>query len=92
MTLKQAAEMLRARSVSPVELTEACLRRIEKYNPSFNAFITVTKDQVGDGVLAIEGRTRQLGERFPVSCPRTLDELSLHATTVASRLTRPRSG
>src|SRR5262245_31767814 len=44
LTLKQVSEMLRAKTVSPVELTEACLRRIEKYNPAFNAFITVTKD------------------------------------------------
>jgi aspartyl-tRNA(Asn)/glutamyl-tRNA(Gln) amidotransferase subunit A len=28
--------------VSPVELTQACLRRIERLNPALNAFITVT--------------------------------------------------
>ena len=45
LTLKQASDLLRTKAVSPVELTQACLQRIEKYNPAFNAFITVTKDQ-----------------------------------------------
>src|SRR5687768_17784050 len=45
LTLKQAADLIRRRDVSPVELTQACLNRIDKYNPSINAFITVTRDQ-----------------------------------------------
>ncbi len=44
MTLEQAADMVRRRKVSPVELTQACLRRIEKLNPSLDAFITVTAE------------------------------------------------
>ena len=34
LTLKQASEMIRQRDVSPVELTEACLKRIDAYNSS----------------------------------------------------------
>jgi len=45
LTLKQASDLIRTKAVSPVELTEACLQRIEKHNPAFNAFITVTRDQ-----------------------------------------------
>ena len=30
--------------MSPLELTQACLRRIEQLNPRLNAFITVTAD------------------------------------------------
>ena len=45
LTLKQASDLLRTKAASPIELTQACLQRIEKYNPAFNAFITVTKDQ-----------------------------------------------
>lgn len=41
--MKQAGELLRRRAASSVELTEACLRRIEKYNPAINAFITTTR-------------------------------------------------
>ncbi|HEY7188286.1 MAG TPA: amidase family protein, partial [Vicinamibacterales bacterium] len=45
LTLKDASDLVRRKDVSPVELTEACLARIEKYNPAINAFITVTRDQ-----------------------------------------------
>jgi len=35
---------LRRKEISPVELTRACLERIEKLNPSLNAFITITAE------------------------------------------------
>ena len=44
-SLLDAAELLRSRKVSPVELTNACLARIERLNPALNAFITVTAEQ-----------------------------------------------
>jgi len=40
-TLVELGEAVRLRKVSPVELTRACLERIEQRNPSLNAFITV---------------------------------------------------
>lgn len=45
LTLKQASDVLRRRAASAVELTQACLKRIETYNPALNAFITVTAEQ-----------------------------------------------
>ena len=45
LALRDLTEVSRAvqkKEVSPVELTRACLARIEKHNPSLNAFITVT--------------------------------------------------
>jgi aspartyl-tRNA(Asn)/glutamyl-tRNA(Gln) amidotransferase subunit A len=45
LTLKQSADLIRRREASPVELTQACLNRVDKYNPSINAFITITRDQ-----------------------------------------------
>ena len=44
LTLSEAAAAVRKRRVSPVELTEACLARIEQLNPRLNAFITVTAE------------------------------------------------
>ncbi len=44
-TLQQASEQIRARKLSPVELTRACLTLIEKLNPKVNAFITVMTEQ-----------------------------------------------
>src|SRR5271167_887101 len=38
------SKQLRAREISPVDLTRDCLARIEKLNPVLDAFITVTAD------------------------------------------------
>lgn len=43
-TISQLAPRLRTREVSPVEITHQCLSRIEKLNPTLNAFITVLAD------------------------------------------------
>ena len=42
MSIAEVSEMLRQRKVSPVDLTIACLKRIELLNPKLNAFITIT--------------------------------------------------
>jgi aspartyl-tRNA(Asn)/glutamyl-tRNA(Gln) amidotransferase subunit A len=44
-TLKEASDQLRRKALSPVDLTEACLKRIEQFNPALNAFITVMREQ-----------------------------------------------
>jgi aspartyl-tRNA(Asn)/glutamyl-tRNA(Gln) amidotransferase subunit A len=44
LTLAEASQLVRSKKVSPVELTKACLVRIEQLNPKLNAFITVTAD------------------------------------------------
>lgn len=44
LTIAEAAEQIRKRALSPVELTQACLERIERLNPTLNAFLTVTAD------------------------------------------------
>jgi aspartyl-tRNA(Asn)/glutamyl-tRNA(Gln) amidotransferase subunit A len=43
-TIVELAPRLRRKEVSPLELTRACLDRIEKLNPALNAFITLTAD------------------------------------------------
>jgi len=43
-TIAELAPRLRREEMSPVELTHACLDRIEKLNPVLNAFITVTAE------------------------------------------------
>ena len=44
LTLKQASDKVRRKEISPVELTNACLDRIEQLNSKINAFITVMHD------------------------------------------------
>ena len=43
--LAEAAALLRRGALSPLELTRACLARIERLTPTLNAFITVTADE-----------------------------------------------
>jgi len=45
LSLWEASESVRKRVVSPVELTQACLRRIEQLNPKLNAYITVAAEK-----------------------------------------------
>src|SRR5512145_1495663 len=40
-SIAEAADLLRRKKISPVDLTRSCLDRIERLNPTINAFITV---------------------------------------------------
>jgi aspartyl-tRNA(Asn)/glutamyl-tRNA(Gln) amidotransferase subunit A len=40
-TIQKLSTQLKNKEVSPVEITEVCLKRIEELNPKLNAFITV---------------------------------------------------
>ncbi|HMF89474.1 MAG TPA: amidase [Candidatus Angelobacter sp.] len=44
LELAEASQAVQKKEVSPVELTEACLKRIERLNPLLNAFITVAAE------------------------------------------------
>ena len=43
-TIEELAALLARRKISPVELTDLFLRRIEQQNPALNAFLTVTAE------------------------------------------------
>jgi len=72
LTLEDAAALVRDRRVTPAELTEACLARIEALEPRLNAFVTVTADvartqarEAGDEIAA--GRYRGPLHGIPVA-------------------------
>src|SRR5690349_3371500 len=44
LSIADAALLLRNKRLSPIDLTQACLKRIERLNPKLNAFITVTAE------------------------------------------------
>ena len=44
LSLREASDLVRKKKVSPVELATACLARIDRSNPTLNAFITVTRE------------------------------------------------
>ena len=66
LTLKQASELLRRRDVSPVDLVEACLSRIERHDRAINAFITVTREQALATAREMESELRRGRPRGPL--------------------------
>jgi aspartyl-tRNA(Asn)/glutamyl-tRNA(Gln) amidotransferase subunit A len=58
LSLAEASRRVRAGEVSPVELTQACLARIERLNPMLNAFITVAAEQAMADAMRAEEEIR----------------------------------
>ena len=94
LTLFDASELLRNKSVSPVELAQACLERIEQLNPGLNAFITVTADAALDQAHRAEAEIQRGNWKGPLhGIPIALKDLVDIAgvpTTAASNLFRER--
>lgn len=44
LSIAEASDLLRRKEISPVDLTNSCLARIEQLDPTLNAFITVMHD------------------------------------------------
>jgi len=65
-TIAQASEQLRRAKISPVELTRACLSRIEKLNPKINAYITVMAEQSLAQARDLEAELRAGKSRGPL--------------------------
>jgi aspartyl-tRNA(Asn)/glutamyl-tRNA(Gln) amidotransferase subunit A len=94
LTLKQASELLRRKTASPVDLTQACLRRIETHNPALNAFITVIKDKAMETARAMEmeqrhGKWRGPLHGIPIALKDNIDTEGIR-TTAASELFKDR--
>ena len=66
LTLKQASDLLRRKEVSPVELTQACLARIDRYDGQINAFITVMRDRALAAAREAEGELKRGTRRGPL--------------------------
>ena len=62
----QLAEMIRTRAISPVELTEMFLRRIEKLDHNLNAYLTVAGDQAMESARQAESAVRTDNEIGPL--------------------------
>src|SRR5215208_6388406 len=66
LSLRQAGDLLRARKISPVELVNASLARIERLNPILNAFITVMADEALRDARAAESEIARGHRRGPL--------------------------
>jgi aspartyl-tRNA(Asn)/glutamyl-tRNA(Gln) amidotransferase subunit A len=66
LSISEASELLRQKKLSPVELTSACLARIDQLNPTLNAFITVTYESAIAEARAAEGEIHKGNWRGPL--------------------------
>lgn len=66
LSIREAAELVRRKTISPVELVRACLQRIERLNPAVNAFITVTAEQAMAQARGAEAEVRRGRWRGPL--------------------------
>src|SRR3954465_15614045 len=90
LTITEAAKLIAARKLSPVELTEAYLTRIEKLNPRLNAFITTMAEPAlaQARALANESAARRIRgplHGIPIGLKDNIDTAGVR-TTAASAL------
>jgi len=94
LSLAKAAALVRSRSVSPVELTELVLRRVEALNPKVNAYITITRELAMAQARELEadqkrGRWRGPLHGVPIALKDNIDTAGIR-TTAASELFKDR--
>jgi len=65
-TIAELSVLLAQRKISPVEITNLFLERIEKYNPNLNAFLTITRDAALAAAHESEKRIQQKRSRGPL--------------------------
>src|SRR5260370_19871455 len=94
LSLSEASQLVHGKKISPVELTQACLSRIEELNPKLNAFITVTADSALAQARETEsdiqrGRWKGPLHGIPIALKDLVDTASAR-TTAASGLFKDR--
>jgi aspartyl-tRNA(Asn)/glutamyl-tRNA(Gln) amidotransferase subunit A len=90
-TLRQASENIRARKISAVELTEACLAKIRAFNPKINAWITVMREQALAQAKALDaeqssGRWRGPLHGIPIGLKDNIDTAGVRTTAGSKTL------
>lgn len=65
-TIAEAAKAIAAKQLSPVELTEACLARVEQLDGGLNAFIRLEAEGARAQARAAEARIMRDGPRGPL--------------------------
>jgi aspartyl-tRNA(Asn)/glutamyl-tRNA(Gln) amidotransferase subunit A len=93
-TISELAQHLRRREISPVEITQECLARIEKLNPALNAFITVMAESaLAEACIAeaeiLRGEWRGPLHGIPIALKDLIDTAGVR-TTAASVLYKDR--
>lgn len=88
-TLRHASESVRSRKISPVELTQACLARIQAFDPKINAWITVMRASALEQAKTLEkeqaaGQFRSPLHGIPIGLKDNIETAGVR-TTAASR-------
>jgi aspartyl-tRNA(Asn)/glutamyl-tRNA(Gln) amidotransferase subunit A len=89
LTLKQVSERIRAKKVSPVELTEACLAQIKTYQPKTNAWITVMREKALAQAKELEkeqasGKLRSPLHGIPIGVKDSIDVTGVRTTAASA--------
>jgi aspartyl-tRNA(Asn)/glutamyl-tRNA(Gln) amidotransferase subunit A len=90
LTLRDAAIAVRSRRISPVELTQACLKRIQERDSQLNSFTSVPADEaIADAFRAesevLRGNYRGPLHGIPIAIKDIID-IKGQVTTAASRV------
>jgi aspartyl-tRNA(Asn)/glutamyl-tRNA(Gln) amidotransferase subunit A len=90
LTLAEASVAMRGRKISPIELTQAYLARIERFDPQVNAYVTVTGDHALEQARRLEaelmaGKWRGPLHGIPIALKDNIDTAGIR-TTAASAL------
>ncbi|MFZ1136427.1 MAG: amidase [Candidatus Korobacteraceae bacterium] len=91
LSIAEAATQIRERKLSSIELTRACLDRIDKLNPGLNAFITITSElalqqaREADAALAA-GDWRGPLHGIPVALKDLIDVAGVRTTAASNQL------
>jgi len=63
LSIAECARRIRAKSLSPIELTEACLGRSEALNPKLHAYLEITRELALEQARAAEAEVMRVGPR-----------------------------
>src|SRR6202521_2639607 len=66
LSIREVSDLIRKKKVSPVELTTACLARIDRFNPPLNVFITITAESALAQAREAEAEVKRGNWRGPL--------------------------
>src|SRR5215510_11324228 len=89
LTLAEASARLQSGAVTSVDLVNACLARIDVYNPKVNAFITVTREQALAQARTLDaeqraGRVRGPLHGIPIALKDNIDTAGVRTTAASA--------
>jgi len=89
LTLTEASARIRSGAVTSLQLVEACLTRIQIYNPKLNAFITVLAEQARTQARLLDtelksGKSRGPLHGIPIALKDNIDTAGIRTTAASA--------